>query len=103
MLAFLLPLGGIHGRLVEAKELAARENDRRLEQAYKELHDRADRGDLKGMVEFHHAIQALMEFRTELKTVSTWPWSPGTLRSFITALLLPIVLWGLQQVISRYL
>jgi hypothetical protein len=49
------------------------------------------------------AIQALMEFRTELKGVSTWPWSPGTLRNFITALLLPIVLWGLQQVITRYL
>jgi hypothetical protein len=103
VLAFLLPLGGIHRRLVGVKELASRENDRRLDEAYNELHDRADRRDLEGMVEFHHAIQALMEFRTELKSVSTWPWSPGTLRNFITALLLPIVLWGLQQVISRYL
>ncbi len=103
VLAFLLPLGGIHGRLVEAKELATRENDRRLEAAYHELHDRAERRDLQGMVDFHHSIQSLMEFRSELKSVSTWPWSPGTLRNFITALLLPIVLWGLQQVISRFL
>jgi len=103
VLAFILPLGGIHRKLEDAKELASRENDRRLDEAYRALHERNDRKDFAGMADFHHSIEALLAFRSEIKSLSTWPWGPGTLRSFITALLLPIVLWVAQQLISRFL
>jgi len=103
VLAFILPLGGIHRKLEGAKESASWENDRRLDEAYRALHERNDRKDFAGMADFHHSIEALLAFRTEIKSISTWPWGPGTLRSFITALLLPIVLWVAQQLISRYL
>lgn len=101
--AFILPLGGIHRKLQAAKQRAAAENDRRLEEAYQELHRRSDRVELAGMSDFHHQIEALFEFRREIKALSTWPWGPGTLRNFITALLLPIVLWVIQQLLQRFL
>ena len=103
ILAFILPLGGIHRKLEDAKERTSHENDRRLDEAYQALHARNDREDFAGMADFHHSIEALLQFRTEIKSISTWPWGPGTLRSFITALLLPIVLLVTQQLISRYL
>jgi len=103
ILAFILPLGGIHRKLEDAKERTSRENDYRLDEAYRALHARNDRKDFAGMADFHHSIEALLQFRAEIKNLSTWPWGPGTLRSFITALLLPIVLLVTQQLISRYL
>lgn len=102
VMAFILPLGGIHRKLEAAKRREAAENDRRLEEAYRELHRRADRLELAGMSDFHHEIEALVEFRREIKALSTWPWGPGTLRNFITALLLPIVLWVIQQLLQRF-
>jgi hypothetical protein len=99
--AFIYPLLGIHRRLGAAQDAMAAANDDRLEAAYAELHRRVDEGREAGMAELHHEIQALLEFRREIQGTSTWPWNPGTLRAFVSALLLPIVLWGLQQVLAR--
>ena len=38
-----------------------------------------------------------------IQGASTWPWSPTTLRAFLTAVLLPMFLWATQQVLSRTL
>ncbi|HMK07448.1 MAG TPA: hypothetical protein VK449_00280, partial [Anaerolineales bacterium] len=103
VLAFMLPLGRIHRRLVEEKERINAENDGRLEQALRTLHRRSDEGDWKDMGEFRHSIASLLDFRHEIKSISTWPWETATLRSFLTALLLPIALWLVQQGLSRLL
>jgi len=99
--AFIYPLQGIHRRLDAAQDAMAAENDGRLEAAYRELHRRVDAGSEAGMADLHHEIQALLDFRREIQGTSTWPWSPGTLRAFASALLLPIVLWGTQQILER--
>jgi hypothetical protein len=41
-----------------------------------------------------------MEHRT-LEAVSTWPWQPETLRGILVAVLLPLLVWLLQRVLSR--
>ena len=103
VLVFILPLGRIHRRLVEEKERINAENDQRLEQAFRTLHRRSDEGDWKDMGDFRHSIASLMDFRHEIKSISTWPWESATLRSFLTALLLPVALWLIQQGLSRLL
>lgn len=103
VLSFIWPLWGIHRRLEQEKERVAEENSRRLEQAYRGLHARLDRGDLTEMTEFWHSISAMLDFRNEIRAVSTWPWKAGTLRSFLSALLLPIALFLLQELLSRVL
>ncbi len=101
--AFLYPLHGIHGRLEAARERMAEANDLRLEAAYHEIHRRADARKVAGMSELHHEIQAILELRREIDAISTWPWGPGTLRTFVTALLVPIMLWISQQILARAL
>lgn len=101
--AFIFPLGGIHERLRHEKEQVGVENDLRLERAFRELHVRVDRGDLAGMTEFRGSISSMLDFRNEIRAVSTWPWGPGTLRNFLSALLLPIVLFLLQAFLADVL
>lgn len=101
--AFIFPLGGIHERLHQEKERVGAENDVRLERAFRELHVRVDRGDLAGMTEFRGSISSMLDFRNEIRSVSTWPWGPGTLRNFLSALLLPIGLFLLQAFLSKLL
>jgi len=99
--AFILPLGGIHARLVEEKERVSKENDQRLEAAYHKLHRNIDKNHLKDITEVRGSISALLDLRHEIEKISTWPWDPGTLRNFITALLIPLIAWGIQQILLR--
>lgn len=47
------------------------------------------------------AMASLEIERAALVRVPTWPWDPGTLRTVIAALLLPIIIWLIQYGLER--
>ena len=67
------------------------------------VHQRSDGGDLREMTELRHSISAMLDFRNEIRSISTWPWGPGTLRNFLSALLLLLVVYLVQEVFSNVL
>lgn len=101
ILAFVVPLWGIHVRLGAEKERVSDENNRRLEDAFWGLQQRMDKGKLNDIAQFRNGISALMDFRAEIKKIPTWPWDSATLRTFVTALLVPMSVWIVQQVLLR--
>jgi len=101
LLAFLVPLWEIHLRLGAEKERVSEENNQRLDAAFWQLQRRMDKGKLDDIAQFRNGISALMDFRTEIRKISTWPWDTGTLRTFLTALLVPMTVWIVQQVLLR--
>lgn len=101
VLAFVVPLWGMHVRLVAEKERVSDENNRRLEDAFWGLHHRMDKGKLNDIAQFRNGISALMDFRAEIKKIPTWPWDSATLRTFLTALFVPMTIWVVQQVLLR--
>jgi hypothetical protein len=60
-----------------------------------------DKGKLADIAQFRNGISALMDFRSEIKKIPTWPWDTGTLRTFLTALAVPMIVWVVQQVLLR--
>jgi hypothetical protein len=103
VLTFLLPLGGLHRRLAEEKELALAENSRRWRACTTELYGRVDRRDWAGADRLNATLTALERGRSSIERVPTWPWRPETLRSMTAALLLPVVIWLLQFGLARLL
>jgi hypothetical protein len=101
VLAFVLPLWGMHVRLVAEKERVSDENNTRLEKAFWALQTRMDKGKLGDVAQFRSGISALMDFRTEIKKIPTWPWDTGTLHTFLTALFVPLTVWLVQQLLLR--
>ena len=97
--SFIWPLGGMHAKLQEEKERMNDENDQRLHTAYQELHQRMDQKITAGMGDFRSGLSALIDLRQEIKKISTWPWDPATLWTFITALFVPLAVWLIQQVL----
>lgn len=100
--AFIFPLLGFHERLQVEKEKAKGANNRRLEIAQARLYQLVDR-DGKGITETKNAISGLLDLRHELERISTWPWNTATLTTFVSALFLPLVIWLVQQLLSRIL
>ncbi|MFQ5341663.1 MAG: hypothetical protein ACE5F6_08985 [Anaerolineae bacterium] len=101
--AFVVPLLGLHRRMVEAKTPLEAAVNQRMEAAIAELHRRVDAGDLEGMTELHRAMSSLEIEREVLARIPTWPWRPGTLRGVASAVTLPVAVWLIQQILAYYL
>ena len=100
---FVLPLLGMHRRMVEEKGRLESEANRRLEAALAELHRRLDAGDFTEiMSELNSAIESLEIELDVLAKISTWPWQPGTLRIAISPVLLPVAVWLIQRLLERF-
>lgn len=101
--AFLVPLWTTHNRIVETKEEQLEKNGEQLSLAAEGLEARMKKKDMSEMDQFEKAISALMILRAEIDKTSTWPWDPSTLRGFLSAIMLPIFLILLQQLLVRFL
>jgi hypothetical protein len=103
IVTFIWPLLGIHKRLVQEKQQLIRESSHRLESTIAELYGRVDSGELHSIDELHVTMASLEIGQSILTRIPTWPWQPETLRGFVTALLLPLVVFVLQFVIQRFI
>ena len=101
IIAFVLPLTGAHARLVEQKEQLRDDAERRLEAILAELNRDVDARELDRADGLNKTLASLTAQREILAKLPTWPWSTATLRGFVSALLLPMVLFLIQQALSR--
>ncbi len=101
VLVFVLPLLGIHQRLAEKKEELLTEAGEQVHAAFNRLSKERATGKLKEIGNTRQLVDATIREREYIQAVPTWPWNAGTLRTFITALLVPMSVWIVQQVLLR--
>ncbi|MBM4409144.1 MAG: hypothetical protein FJ038_11260 [Chloroflexi bacterium] len=100
---FVVPLLGMHGRIVAEKSRRMAAANARLTRALADLDRRADTSDLTDADAFTKHLAGLITQRDLLARVSTWPWQPDTVRWFGTALVLPVGLWLVFRLLERAL
>ena len=104
LLVFYLPLAGAHRRLLSEKDRLLQEVNSRIATILTRIHSAAfeqqDYQDVGGM---RTVLSALREEEQTIQALSTWPWRPGTLTGVLSALLLPVVLLLIREVITRLL
>ncbi|MGH2538709.1 MAG: hypothetical protein ACRDHL_15070 [Candidatus Promineifilaceae bacterium] len=97
----VLPLSGMHRRLSAEKERLLAEANQHLEEMIADLRQPVRSRSLEKMDDVNKAMASLILEREVLDKISTWPWEPGTLRGFISALGLPIVLYLIAAVLGH--
>jgi len=104
LIAFVWPLWGAHQELVEAKTKALEDNAAHYKIAVRELHKTVSVKALDQIEIWHEGIDALDIERRFLDRLPTWPWPPGTFRTLFFALIIPVIVWilqnGLQQLME---
>ena len=88
---FILPLRGMQGRIAAEKKRLLAEASVRLEETIQKLYTRADSQDLAEVGQINQLMMSLVTTREIVEKIPTWPWEPGTLISFISVFLLPLV------------
>lgn len=101
IIAFVVPLAGAHARLVEQKERLQDETELRLQAILGDVNRDVDARDLARADGLNKTLASLMLQREILAKLPTWPWSTATLRTFVSAMLLPMALFLAQQALSR--
>jgi hypothetical protein len=98
--AFVAPLWGIHVRITRERAKLLRDVERRINQVAQRLYELVDTGALDSTKTVNDLLSGLNALRDRILRLPTWPWPPNLFRGFITALLLPIVIYILTRVIS---
>lgn len=98
---FVLPLVGLHGRLVEEQATLLTEVDRRYELVGTELLGRIDGRHYGGGAELHETLAALGAIRATVLRLPTWPWPPELAQGFVSALVLPLIALTIAEVAAQ--
>jgi uncharacterized membrane protein YhdT len=89
----------INRKLSEEKNRLHKQVTDRLVGALSRVHERYDHDNLVDIENLHHLVQTLSHERDLLRKIPTWPWQPGTFIAFISALLLPVTIFLIQELI----
>jgi hypothetical protein len=103
IVAFVAPLWGIHGHLVQLKAARVRDVERRIDLVAAELFRRIEAGAFDSVKEVTDTLPGVTALRDRVAHLPTWPWPPQLLRGFVSALLLPVVLYVLTRAIGSQL
>lgn len=99
---FILPLEGMHRRIIAEKLRLEREVNQRLDWGARLLYARADTADLRDADAINKTIASLIAMRDLIAKIPTWPWQPQTLAALLSALL-PIFIFLAQQYLRTIL
>jgi hypothetical protein len=97
---FILPLWGIHDRLVDEKRVLARDVEVRLSRLTEEMYHRIELGDFEATKAVSDALIGVGAIRKRISDIPTWPWRPQVLSGFLSALLVPVAVYVLTRAIS---
>jgi hypothetical protein len=100
---FVLPLWGIHGRLVREKQGLARAAEARLGRLVQEFDRRIEAGQFEASKTVADALAGAADIRRRVLELPTWPWRPQLFSGFVSALLLPVAVYLLTRVLASQL
>ena len=101
LLAFVLPLLGMRRLLQNEKQRLQRQANLRLEQMLSSLNTRIDAENVAGAGDFKVLLDSLLLERDLLRRIPTWPWDVNTLAGYLSTVLLPLLIWFMQQMLGR--
>lgn len=101
--SFFAPLLGMHRRLEEEKAAALSGLSDAARTLRSQVRARIQAGELEGLDLPQKSLGFLTAERDLIARTSTWPWQPATLRGFLSALLLPVILKLLQGALGALL
>jgi hypothetical protein len=98
---FILPLRGMHRRIAAEKDRALALTALRFETLTARLHERFEAGDVADADKLALQLAGVVTERDAVSRIPTWPWDTTTMTAFVTTMVLPVIVWILQRVLTR--
>ncbi len=102
LLMVILPLYGIHNKINREKRAVLSELGQQVETLRTDLQADIREHKFENIQGFERSLAALFNLRAQVQAIPAWPWQPGALRNFFSAIGLPLLIWLAQRVLSQY-
>lgn len=99
--SFLIPMAILNRRLSAEKARLLTKASLQLEAAFKQVEERFEQGQLAEMANLESGIANLIAQKNYVESIPTWPWGQGTFRIALSAVMLPVIVWLIQQILDR--
>jgi hypothetical protein len=103
LLAFILPLIGVHQILRKEKDRLLDENGILLERSINRLTQRVKIEESDHLDNLDLTLSSLEKARHLIQKISTWPWRGETFRQLLVAIFLPTTIWLIQYILTEYI
>jgi hypothetical protein len=103
LLIFWLPLRGVNLKLVSEKRRLLRDVNLRVKTNFDLLHSKMDNHEYQNIADVREMIAGLQVEREYIKSISTWPWQTSTFTGLLTAVVLPVLVSFLIDVIGKFI
>lgn len=100
ILAFVLPLLSMQRLLRAEKRRLQADVDHRLETMLNRVKERMEAEQLGKMGDYKTTLDVLMTERELIRRIPTLPWNVGTFAAYLSAVLLPVLIWAVQELLS---
>lgn len=100
---FIVPLLGVHALLLREKHQLQEMVGGKLQNVLGDIHQHMEEGNASGVESLQKMMNVLQSELGTLEKAPTWPWHPETIRLVATAILLPMLVWISQRVLSSLL
>lgn len=100
---FIVPLWGMHRRLIREKQNLQSQTNQRIEESFKLLYQRIDSQELHDADPLNKSINSLITAHDFVTKIPTWPWRPETFTFFFSAVTFPIIVFIIQMLLKNYL
>jgi len=100
---FVVPLWGMHRRLVREKRNLQSQTNQKIEESFKLLYQRLDSQELHDADPLNKSINSLITAHDFISKIPTWPWRPETFTFFFSAVTFPIIVFIIQTLLKNYL
>jgi hypothetical protein len=101
-LTFLLPQLGIHRLQTEEQERLLNEINQRYKATMLAIHKLVDMEKYDEISSLDSTLRTLDAERKTVKSFSTWPWQPETIRWLFSAMILPLIMWIAQYFLGQW-
>ncbi|QYK50344.1 MAG: hypothetical protein KF701_08070 [Anaerolineales bacterium] len=97
---FVIPVLGIHRKIEKDKTSLLAENAEQIDSLRREIQGDMEKRSFKNIDGLEKGLSALLKVRESISAIPTWPWSPGTFGKFASAIVLPLIVWLLQRIMT---
>lgn len=101
LIVFWLPLRGANRILVAEKRRLLKDVNLRIRANFEHLHSKMDNHEYQNIGEIHEMISTLQLERDSIKSISTWPWQTSTITGLLSAVVLPVLVAFVIDIIGE--
>ncbi len=103
LMIFWLPLRYVNRKLVFEKRRLLKDVNLRIKNTFELIHSEIDAHDYTDIGKLRDVIDSLKKEKEFIDSISTWPWKTATITGLLSAIVIPLLIGLLSEILSKFM